>query len=39
MPVVYEQRTYAVTVGQMAEVQRLYSTQGWPALEALARRV
>ena len=34
MPVVYEQRTYAVTVGQMAEVQRLYSTQGWPALEA-----
>lgn len=34
MPAVYEQRTYAVTVGQMAEVVRLYTTQGWPALEA-----
>ena len=34
MPVVYEKRTYSVDVGQMAEVIRLYSTLGWPALEA-----
>jgi hypothetical protein len=34
MPVIYEKRTYSVTVGQMAEVIRLYSTLGWPALEA-----
>jgi NIPSNAP len=34
MPVVYEKRTYDVTVGQMAEVTRLYSTEGWPALQA-----
>ncbi len=34
MPTIYEKRTYAVTVGQMAEVSRLYSTLGWPALEA-----
>ncbi len=34
MPTIYEKRTYSVTVGQMAEVIRLYSTQGWPALEA-----
>lgn len=34
MPVIYEKRTYNVTVGQMAEVMRLYSTLGWPALEA-----
>ena len=34
MPVVYEKRTYSVIVGQMAEVVRLYSTLGWPALEA-----
>ena len=34
MPVIYEKRTYSVTVGQMAEVVRLYSTQGWPALQA-----
>ena len=34
MPVVYEKRTYSVVVGQMAEVIRLYSTLGWPALEA-----
>lgn len=33
MPIVYEKRTYSVTVGQMAEVIRLYSTLGWPALE------
>jgi hypothetical protein len=34
MPAVYEKRTYSVTVGQMAEVLRLYSTLGWPALQA-----
>ena len=34
MPVIYEKRTYSVTVGQMSEVIRLYSTLGWPALEA-----
>lgn len=34
MPTIYEKRTYAVTVGQMPEVTRLYTTQGWPALEA-----
>jgi hypothetical protein len=34
MPTIYEQRTYSVTVGQMAEVIRLYTTLGWPALEA-----
>lgn len=32
MPTIYEKRTYSVTVGQMAEVIRLYSTEGWPAL-------
>ncbi len=30
---IYELRTYQVTVGKMAEVQRLYKEQGWPALE------
>ena len=34
MPTVYEKRTYSVTVGKMPEVIRLYSTLGWPALEA-----
>jgi NIPSNAP len=34
MPTLYEKRTYSVTVGQMAEVVRLYSTLGYPALEA-----
>jgi len=34
MPTIYEKRTYSVTVGQMSEVIRLYSTLGWPALEA-----
>jgi hypothetical protein len=34
MPTIYEKRTYSVTVGQMPEVVRLYSTQGWPAMEA-----
>lgn len=33
MPTIYEKRTYCVTVGQMSEVIRLYSSQGWPALE------
>jgi hypothetical protein len=34
MPTIYEKRTYSVTVGQMSEVVRLYTTLGWPALEA-----
>ncbi|MCJ7800433.1 MAG: NIPSNAP family protein [Polaromonas sp.] len=34
MPTLYEKRTYSVVVGQMAEVIRLYSTLGWPAMEA-----
>lgn len=34
MPRIYEKRTYSVTVGQMPEVMRLYTSQGWPALEA-----
>lgn len=34
MPTIYEKRTYSVTVGQMPEVLRLYSTLGWPALQA-----
>jgi hypothetical protein len=34
MPTIYEKRTYSVVVGQMSEVVRLYSTLGWPALEA-----
>lgn len=34
MPTIYEKRTYSVTVGQMSEVVRLYSTLGWSALEA-----
>lgn len=31
---VYEKRTYTVTVGRMADVVRLYSEEGWPALDA-----
>lgn len=31
---IYEKRTYSVVVGQMAEVSRLYSSEGYPALEA-----
>jgi hypothetical protein len=31
---VYEKRTYDVVVGQMAIVIELYSTQGYPALQA-----
>lgn len=34
MPVIFEKRTYSVTVGQMPEVMRLYTTLGWPAIEA-----
>lgn len=34
MPTIYELRTYSVTVGKMSEVTNLYSTLGWPALEA-----
>ena len=30
---IYEKRTYSVTVGKMPEVIRLYSEQGWPALD------
>ena len=30
----YERRTYEVSVGQMPKVLELYSSQGWPALEA-----
>ena len=30
----YEKRTYDVQVGRMAEVLKLYSEEGWPALEA-----
>lgn len=30
----YEKRTYAVRVGQMAEVIRLYSDEGYPVLDA-----
>lgn len=31
---VYEKRTYSVTVGKMPDVLRLYTEEGWPALEA-----
>ncbi len=31
---IYEKRTYAIQVGQMAEVIRLYRDEGYPALEA-----
>jgi hypothetical protein len=34
MPVIYEKRSYSITVGQMAEVVRLYTTLGYPALQA-----
>jgi hypothetical protein len=29
---IYEQRSYAVVVGKMSEVTRLYLAEGWPAL-------
>ena len=31
---VYEKRIYSLNVGQMAEVTRLYSEEGYPVLEA-----
>ena len=31
---VYEKRTYSVKVGQMPEMIRLYTNEGWPALES-----
>lgn len=31
---VYEKRTYSVTVGRMADILKLYTEEGWPALEA-----
>jgi len=34
MTAIYEKRTYAVRVGEMPEVKRLYSSEGWPALSA-----
>lgn len=30
----YEKRTYSVRVGQMAEILKLYSEEGFPVLEA-----
>ncbi len=30
---IYELRTYQVTVGKMAEVVRLYASEGWPVLQ------
>lgn len=30
----YEQRTYSIRVGEMAEAVRLYSEEGYPVLEA-----
>ena len=31
---IYEKRTYSIKVGHMADVVRLYSDEGWAALEA-----
>jgi len=31
---VYEKRTYSIRVGQMPEIIRLYSDEGWPVLES-----
>jgi hypothetical protein len=30
----YEKRTYSITVGGMADVVRLYTSEGWPVLAA-----
>ena len=30
----YEKRTYSITVGQMSEVARFYTDEGWPVLES-----
>ena len=32
MTVIYEKRTYDIRVGEMQEVKRLYSTEGWSAI-------
>ena len=29
---IYEMRTYTATVGKMADIVNLYTTEGWPAL-------
>jgi hypothetical protein len=34
MPIIYEKRTYSVRVGEMQEVKRLYTTEGWSAITA-----
>ena len=31
---IYEKRTYSVTVGRMPDIIKLYSEEGWPALQA-----
>ena len=31
---VYEKRTYSIKVGQMPEIIRLYTDEGWPALDS-----
>ncbi len=31
---IYEKRTYSVTVGRMPDIVKLYSEEGWPALQA-----
>jgi hypothetical protein len=36
---IYEQRTYTVVVGKMADVIELYQTQGWPALSRHAGKL
>ena len=36
---IYELMTYHVTVGKMAEVVKLYATEGWPALEKHPQRL
>ena len=35
MTVIYEKRTYAIKIGEMPEVKRLYGAEGWPALSAV----
>ena len=36
---IYELRTYHVTVGKMAEVQKLYAQEGWPVLDKHPQRL
>ncbi len=31
---IYEKRTYSITVGQMSEIIRLYTDEGWPVMQA-----